>query len=107
MRLIDTRQNLIEKRPGWTGCIFSSEAMTFAHWRFAKGAEIHAHDHEQEEVWRLVEGELELTVDGQTVTIGPGEVAILPPFTTHRIVALSDGYAIVADHPLRPGFEEV
>jgi quercetin dioxygenase-like cupin family protein len=107
MRLIDTRENLIEKRPGWTGCIFSSEAMTFAHWRFAKGAAIHAHDHEQEEVWHIVEGELELTADGVTVRIGPGEVAILSPHARHQVKALTDGYAIVADHPTRPGFEIV
>jgi quercetin dioxygenase-like cupin family protein len=107
MRLIDTGQNLIEKRPGWTGCIFSSDAMTFAHWRFTEGAEIHAHSHEQEEVWHIVEGRLELTADGEIVQIGPGQVAILAAHAIHKVSALTDGYAIVADHPLRPGFEMV
>jgi quercetin dioxygenase-like cupin family protein len=104
MRLIDTRQNLVEKRPGWSGCVFSSESMTFAHWHFVQGAVIHAHDHEQEEVWHILEGRLELTADGQTVQVGPGEAAILAPHQRHQVTALTDGYAIVADHPVRPGF---
>jgi hypothetical protein len=31
--------------------------------------------------------------------------AIVPPHTTHAVIALSDGFAIVADHPTRPGFD--
>ena len=104
MRLIDTTAETFEKRPGWRGCVFSSESMTFAHWRFAEGADIHRHDHPQEEVWHIVEGELELTVGGETTRIGPGMVAILPSNTPHAVVALSDGFAIVADYPLREGF---
>lgn len=104
MRIVDTTEDLIEKRPGWVGAVFSSDSMTFAHWRFTKGAQIHAHDHVQEEVWHIVEGELEMIVDGVTTRVGPGKVAILSPNSAHAVTALSDGYAIVADYPLRPGF---
>ena len=105
MRVIDTKTaDWTEKRPGWKGVVFSSDNMTFAHWRFAKGSTIHAHDHIQEEVWHLVEGELEATVAGETRTVRPGAVLILPANTQHQVTALSDGFAIVADYPLRPGF---
>jgi quercetin dioxygenase-like cupin family protein len=93
-----------ERLPGWRGRIFSSQTMTFAHWDFDAGAEIHAHHHEQEEVWHILEGELEVIVAGETRIAGPGMVAIVPPDTPHQVRALSAGKAIVADYPLRPEF---
>jgi len=103
MTIIDTNaMELREKRPGWRGHIFHSETMTFAHWDFSKGATIHAHDHEQEEVWHVIAGEIEVTFGGETHRAGP--VAIIPPHTPHEVVALTDGKAIVADFPLRKGF---
>jgi quercetin dioxygenase-like cupin family protein len=105
MPFIDTNaMPQTEKRPGWFGRIFSSDTMTFAHWDFEAGATIHAHHHEQEEVWHVVEGELEITIGGETRIAGAGLVAIVPPDTPHEVRALSAGKAIVADFPLRPGF---
>ena len=105
MTIIDTnKMEAREKLPGWRGRIFSSANMTFAHWDFSKGATIHVHEHEQEEVWHILEGELELAFGGETHVAGPGIVAIIPPNTPHQAQALSDGKAIVADFPLREGF---
>jgi quercetin dioxygenase-like cupin family protein len=105
MTIIDTNaMEMREKRPGWKGHIFHSQTMTFAHWEFAKGATIQRHDHEQEEVWHVVAGELEIVVGDVTEVAGPGMVAIIPPHTAHSVKALSDGKAIVADFPLREGF---
>jgi quercetin dioxygenase-like cupin family protein len=102
---IDTQElKVIEKRPGWRGRIFSSPSMTFAHWEFDAGSTIHEHDHLQEEVWHILEGELEVTIDGIAQRAGPGMVAIVPRNTAHSVKALSDGKAIVADHPVRPDF---
>ena len=105
MPFIDTHEiAAVEKRPGWRGRIFSSPSMTFAHWDFTAGAAIHEHGHPQEEVWHIIEGELEVTIAGETRRAGPGMVAIVPAETTHSVVALTDGKAIVADWPLREGF---
>ncbi|HXL99106.1 MAG TPA: cupin domain-containing protein [Rhizomicrobium sp.] len=105
MTIIDTNKlEALEKRPGWRGHIFHSQTMTFAHWDFSKGATIHRHDHEQEEVWHVVEGKLELTIGGESQIAGPGMVAIVPPHAAHDVRALTDGKAIVADFPLRKDF---
>ena len=105
MPFIDTNDlELTEKRPGWFGRIFSSPSMTFADWRFVAGAEIHEHGHQQEEVWQVLEGELAVTIDGVTAIAGPGMAAIVPAHTRHSVVARTDGRALVADHPSRPGF---
>jgi len=72
-----------ERRPGWLGRYFHSPTLTFAHWDFKAGADIHAHSHEQEEVWQVIEGELEVTIGGETRVAGPGMVAVVPPHTGH------------------------
>ena len=105
MSLVDTSTlSVIERLPGWRARIFNSASMTFAHYEFDAGSTIHEHRHEQEEVWNVIEGELELTIDGVVRRAGPGLVAIVPPNTPHSVRALSDGRAIVVDHPLRPDF---
>ena len=102
MTFIDTAKlPVIERKPGWRGRYFDSANMTFGHYEFDAGALIHAHSHEQEEVWQVIEGALEVTIAGVTMRAGPGMVAIVPPNTEHRVVALTAGKAIVVDWPLR------
>src|SRR5262245_22925681 len=106
MPFVDTRAlPEHERRPGWRGRVFHSPNMTFATWRFAAGASIHEHSHSQEEVWQVLEGELEISIGGETMRAVPGMAAIVPADTPHKVVALSDGVAIVADWPVRPGME--
>ena len=102
MPFIDTHQ-LQEKEPlpGWKGRYFNSENMTFAYYTVRAGASIHEHSHPNEEVWHVIEGQLEVTVDGETQVAGPGAVALVPANTLHSVKALSDGRAIVVDHPIR------
>ncbi len=102
MSFIDTRKlPVVECKPGWHGRYFDSANMTFGHYDFDAGAVIQAHSHEQEEVWHVIEGELEVTIAGATCRAGPGFVAIVPPDTAHEVRALTKGKAIVVDYPLR------
>ena len=102
MTFIDTSKlKIVERRPGWLGRFFDSGAMTFGHYEFTKGADIHAHSHEQEEVWHVLEGQLQITIGGETVVAGPGFVGVVPPHVIHSVVALSDGKATVVDSPRR------
>lgn len=106
MPLIDTRSLAVNERlPGWQGRYFSSASMTFGHYEFTRGASIHEHSHLQEEVWNVIEGQLEINIDGVIQVASPGMVAIIPSNVRHSVLALSDGRAIVVDSPLRSGFE--
>jgi quercetin dioxygenase-like cupin family protein len=78
--------------------------MTFAHYDFVRGSSIHEHFHSQEEVYEVIEGELEVTIDGVVQIARAGTVAIVPAGGRHSIKALSDGHVIVVDYPLRPEF---
>jgi quercetin dioxygenase-like cupin family protein len=105
MPILDTRQiPAVEKLPGWRGRLFHSPSLTFGHWDFRAGSSIHAHSHPQEEVWQILDGELELTIDGAVEIASSGMVAIVPANVTHAVRALSDGKAIVVDYPLRRDF---
>jgi quercetin dioxygenase-like cupin family protein len=105
MTFIDTRQlEVLNKRPGWRGRLFHSQNNTFIWWEFDANADIHQHDHIQEEVWHVIEGELEVTIAGKSQRCGPGSAAIIPPHTPHAVRVLQAGRALVVDHPLRTGF---
>ena len=106
MPFIDTSKlPTIERLPGWRGRYFDSPSMTFAHYEFDAGSSIHEHSHPQEEVWQVIEGELEITISGAAQRAGPGFVGIVPPNTLHSVRAISRGKAIVVDYPLRePSF---
>ena len=79
--------------------------MTFAHYDFVRGASIHEHFRPQEEVYEVVEGELQVTIDGVSQIARPGLVAIVPGNVPHSIKALTDGRAIIVDYRLRREFK--
>ena len=96
---------VIERLQGWHGRYFHSQNMSFAHYDFARGASIHEHFHPQEEVYEVIEGELEITIDGVAQIARPGVVAIVPGGARHSVKALTDGRAIIVDHPVRRDFD--
>ncbi|MHB8756214.1 MAG: cupin domain-containing protein [Candidatus Acidiferrales bacterium] len=106
MPFIDTGSlNVIERLPGWHGRYFHSANMTFAHYDFTRGSSIHEHLHPQEEVYEVIEGELEVTIDGATQIARAGLVAIIPGNTRHSVKALTDGRVIIVDFPARHDFD--
>ena len=58
----------------------------------------------QEEVWNIIEGEVEFTIAGVAHRAGPGFAGIVPPNTLHSLKAITSGKAMVVDYPLREGF---
>ena len=103
MPFVDTRTlEVVERRPGWYGRYFDSPSMTVTHYEFTEGSTIHEHSHPQEEVWHVIEGELEIDLDGDVRIAGPGMAAIMAPNVRHAVKALTNGKAIVVDWPLRP-----
>ena len=78
--------------------------MTFAHYDLARGSSIHEHSHPEEEVYEVIEGELEVTIDGVAQVARAGMVAIVPANVRHSVRALSGGRAIIVDYPARRDF---
>src|SRR6478609_2011195 len=107
MPFVDTSSlKVVERLPGWRGRYFHSTSMTFAHYDLVRGSSIHEHFHPQEEVYEVIEGELELTIDGVKQVARPGPVGIVPSNVSHSVKALTDGRAIIVDYPLRSDIGE-
>jgi quercetin dioxygenase-like cupin family protein len=102
MPFVDIAQlPILEPRPGWRGRFFHSAHMTFAYYEIAPGADIHEHQHPEEEVWHVVEGRLEVALDGAARTVGAGQAVVVPAGHRHSIHALDPSRVLVVDHPVR------
>jgi quercetin dioxygenase-like cupin family protein len=90
-----------EPLPGWHDRYFRSEEMSFAYYDVDEGASIHEHWHPEEEVWHVIEGTLQFTLNGEPSVAGQGAAAIVPSNTKHSVKALSKARVIIANHPVR------
>ena len=84
--------------------IVTGQFMTVAHVHLAAGTEIPEHAHVHEQVVNVVEGQLELTVDGTPHSLVPGKVMVLPPNVPHSGRAITDCRVIDVFHPVRDDF---
>src|SRR5262245_45981493 len=57
----------------------------------------------QEEMFFIIEGTYEITVDGQTTTAGPGTIVFIPGSTVHRFKNVGDTTARMLDWSLPGG----
>jgi len=102
MPFIQTSQLPVkEPRPGWQGRFFHSDHMTFAYYEIAAGSEVHVHRHPQEEVWHIIDGELEMVVDGATSVLRAGDAAVVRADVEHAARVRGHCRAIVVDYPIR------
>jgi quercetin dioxygenase-like cupin family protein len=90
-----------EPRAGWQGRFFHSAHMTFVYYAIAAGSAVHVHQHDEEEVWHVLEGELEFSLSGSTNRVGPGQAAVIPAGEPHGVRAIVASRVIVVDHPVR------
>jgi quercetin dioxygenase-like cupin family protein len=88
-------------KPGWHGRFFHSEHMTFSYYEIDAGSSLHAHAHPHEEVWHVVEGELEITLAGEARTVAAGSAVVVPSNAEHAVRAERRCRVIVVDHPVR------
>ncbi|HUU29934.1 MAG TPA: cupin domain-containing protein [archaeon] len=82
----------------------NSRNMTIAHWNFNANARLPEHSHLHEQVTNIIQGEFELTVNGQTKILEPGSVAVIPPGAVHSGKAVTDCYCIDAFYPVREDY---
>lgn len=75
--------------PGFHGRFIHTDKATLSFWEIEEGAVLpeHSHPHEQSSI--VLEGRMELTIDGQTRVYEPGLVAVIPSHVVHSGRALS------------------
>jgi len=90
--------------PGFHARMVHSENMTFAFWRIEKGATLPAHSHKHEQVAVVMEGELELVVDGVPHRLVPGTVFEITSNVPHGGKAIKDCRVLDVFYPVREDY---
>ena len=76
--------------------IVGAERMTFTTYRFAPSGRFPKHSHAQEQVVLVQEGSMTFVSPGQTVTLTPGHLLVIPPNVPHQATAGPNGAALVS-----------
>lgn len=105
MPFIDLSQTP-EKEPvdGFKVRFVHTDNMTFAYWTIKAGAALPAHHHPHEQVANVLEGQFELTIDGEAKTMKPGDVAVIPPDAPHSGRAITNCRIIDVFYPVREDY---
>jgi quercetin dioxygenase-like cupin family protein len=90
--------------PGFHGKFAHSENMTFVLWKIDAGAVLPPHSHAHEQVVHVYEGELEVTIGGETKVLRAGNVGVIPSNAVHSGRALTDCRVMDAFYPLREDY---
>jgi quercetin dioxygenase-like cupin family protein len=82
------------------GSVLRSDIMEVVKIRFGKGERADPHRHPQEQVMYVIEGELEITLEGEKYVVKPGEATFNPSNALHEAYALEDTIAVSFKTPL-------
>jgi quercetin dioxygenase-like cupin family protein len=90
--------------PGFRGRPVNGETMTFVYWQVDAGATLPDHNHVHEQAVHLLDGEFELTIDGETRRLTGGQVAVIPSRARHSGRAITACRIMDAFHPVREDY---
>jgi quercetin dioxygenase-like cupin family protein len=93
-----------EMVPGFHGKFVHTDNLTVSRWRIEAGATLPEHAHPHEQITMVLEGQLELTVGGETRVLEPGAVAVIPGHVRHRGQALTVCHVIDVFYPARDDY---
>lgn len=102
VELIDLPE--LEIANGIRANVVTTDTVTILHVRIDKGALLPEHSHYNEQVVNVIEGELELTVDGKNYNLMPGNIMVLEPNVVHSGRAIKACKVIDIFHPVRRDF---
>lgn len=91
--------------PGYRARFIHSDNITLAYWEIDPGAELPEHSHPQEQIANVLEGQFELTVDGESQVMEPGMVAVIPSQIPHGGVAITACRLLDVFHPVREDYQ--
>ena len=91
---------------GITGYYAHGDSMTFGYVELNAGSSVPLHQHIQEQITYIIEGELDMIIDGQTCLLTAGMYHIIPSNIFHSAIAKTDCKIIDAFSPIREDYRQ-
>ena len=91
--------------PGFSVRFVHSEKMTLAYWDIKAGSVLPEHSDPHEQVAaQVISGEFELSLEGETRVMRPGDVAVIPSNAIHSGKAITDCQLLDVFSPVREDY---
>lgn len=94
-----------ELAPGLTGYYAHGASMTFGLVEIKAGSILPAHKHVQEQITYILEGNLDMTIDGKLCPLSAGMYYVIPSNVIHSAVASTDCKVIDVFNPVREDYK--
>jgi len=88
-----------------TGPVLRSDNMEVTKISFEKGKGADIHQHAEEQFMYVLSGRLEVTCEGETYEVGPGEATFNPSNALHGVTAIEDVVALSFKNQVAPIYE--
>jgi quercetin dioxygenase-like cupin family protein len=95
----------VEMFAGFTAKFIHTENLSLGFWEVKKDSILPEHSHINEQVTQVLEGELELTIDGKTAIYKAGFMAVIPPNIVHGGRAITDCKLFDIFYPCREDYK--
>src|SRR6185369_15245223 len=82
-KVIWDQEEFAEARPGIEGATVHTPQLTAILYRYEPGSSWEEHRHPQDQITTVLEGTVDFVVDGEPLSLGPGETATLPGGVPH------------------------
>ena len=92
---------------GYLARFIHTENMTFSFVDVIAGKTLPEHAHFNEQVSIMLEGEFELTLNGEPIRFGPGEVIVIPSNAKHSGLAITDCKIMDVFYPVREDYRKL
>ena len=93
-----------EQMPGMHGKFLHSGSMTLVYWDLDEGGSFPEHAHPHEQVVNMLEGELDIVVDGRAHRLQPGDVLAIPGNARHSGRAVTRCRVLDVFSPVREDY---
>jgi quercetin dioxygenase-like cupin family protein len=96
-----------ELLPGFEGRMIHTGNITVAYFNIKAGSVLPEHSHPHEQVTHILEGQLEMNIEGDTEIIEAGKVAVIPSNKKHSGRAITDCVALDVFQPVREDYKKM
>lgn len=90
---------------GITGYYAHGDSMTFGYVELKSGSTVPMHQHVQEQITYIIEGELDMVIGGQNFLLSAGMYHVIPSNMPHSAIAKTDCKVIDAFSPVREEYK--